>query len=233
MVVFYDPHALIMAILVGVVGLLTTYHFKHDFYDWETQDVGYPLAAMVYIYIRNARFLRKKEEEDVEPAAGNENEEDDEEEEAVVKVKAASLEGLQVCAGLKTPARSENVKATVVLFWGTWCPACRKSLPSVISLAKRYRSQEVRVLAVSSENEETVHEYINGLKKEQHISYIGNGAKLSQAYQLACNVTEIPHAYIVGTNSGDIEWHGHPARLEAALADFLDDLEEEEEGGES
>lgn len=44
----------------------------------------------------------------------------------------------------------------------------------------------------------------------------------------------IPHCYVVkgttGEGFGEIEWHGHPTRLEAALGYIMDCAEEEEDG---
>ncbi len=60
---------------------------------------------------------------------------------------------------------------------------------------------------------------------------------LAGVAQGAHKTKTIPHCYVVrggaggGGSSGVVEWHGHPARLEAALCYLLDEDEEKEEEG--
>ena len=42
---------------------------------------------------------------------------------------------------------------TVLLnFWATWCPYCRKSIPELVDLQKRYKNKGLVVLGISTEN---------------------------------------------------------------------------------
>ena len=67
-----------------------------------------------------------------------------------------------VAAGVKAPAFSvvdldgvtqalpdKNSKATVVVFWATWCPHCRSDVPLLKDLATKYADKGLRILAVS------------------------------------------------------------------------------------
>lgn len=51
----------------------------------------------------------------------------------------------------------------ILHFWATWCPVCRKSIPTVISVHKRYASQGLRLLAVSDEEPKVLRRFA-----EQH-----------------------------------------------------------------
>ena len=51
-------------------------------------------------------------------------------------------------------------KMVVVNFWATWCPPCRKEMPDLEDLSKRYRDQGLLVLAISDEAADTVKPFI-------------------------------------------------------------------------
>jgi len=40
-------------------------------------------------------------------------------------------------------------KPTLLVFWATWCPYCKKLLPGIARLDEKYRSQGLKVLAVN------------------------------------------------------------------------------------
>ena len=43
---------------------------------------------------------------------------------------------------------------TIVDFWGTWCPPCRKEIPHLIDLANRYKAKGLRVVGLTYEQQE-------------------------------------------------------------------------------
>lgn len=58
-------------------------------------------------------------------------------------------------------------QVVLVDFWATWCPPCRKEMPSLVRLAKRYESRGVRLLALSNddldEQREAVERFVGGM----------------------------------------------------------------------
>jgi len=40
-------------------------------------------------------------------------------------------------------------KPTLLVFWATWCPYCKKLLPGIAKLDEKYRNQGLKVLAVN------------------------------------------------------------------------------------
>lgn len=61
------------------------------------------------------------------------------------------------------PAQLSELRGTVVLvnFWATWCPPCRKEIPSLTRLQKLFKPEEFRVLAVNiGEDEETIFSFV-------------------------------------------------------------------------
>jgi peroxiredoxin len=55
-----------------------------------------------------------------------------------------------------------ELKGNVVLvnFWATWCPPCRKEMPDLEALYKRFHDRGLVVLAISDEDEAKVRNYI-------------------------------------------------------------------------
>lgn len=53
--------------------------------------------------------------------------------------------------GQKWTLRDLRGKVVLVNFWATWCPPCRKEMPDLDALYKKYKSQGFVVLAISDE----------------------------------------------------------------------------------
>lgn len=101
-------------------------------------------------------------------------------------------------------------KVTVVEFWATWCPPCRKSIPHLNKLHKKYKDNDVVIIGLSNEKSEKVKDFV----KKQDMKYIvGAGSKSGRAY----GVRGIPTVFVIGTD-GTLLWQGHPMNgLDAAL----------------
>ena len=46
---------------------------------------------------------------------------------------------------------TEQGKVTIVNFWATWCPPCRKEMPALDAFYKRYHSQGVEMIGLSAD----------------------------------------------------------------------------------
>lgn len=78
-------------------------------------------------------------------------------------------------------------------YWATWCPPCRAEMPSIQKLYNEY-GDKIRILLLSSENEETVNTY---LSENEYILPVFR--QLSPAPgQLAANA--IPTTYLIDRN---------------------------------
>lgn len=58
-------------------------------------------------------------------------------------------------------------KVVVVNFWATWCPPCRKEMPDLDALYKKFKDQGLIVLAISDEDEGKVRAFL----KTRPVSY--------------------------------------------------------------
>ena len=106
-------------------------------------------------------------------------------------------------------------KIVVVEFWATWCPPCRKSIPHLIELNKKFAGKGVVIMGLTNEPKEKVEPFA----KEIGMDYaIGGESTSAKEY----GVTGIPTAFIVDT-AGKITWQGHPMNpeFEKALEEQL------------
>jgi thiol-disulfide isomerase/thioredoxin len=62
--------------------------------------------------------------------------------------------------GQKWTLRDLRGKVVLVNFWATWCPPCRKEMPDLDALYKKYKSQGFVVLAISDEQAATVKAFL-------------------------------------------------------------------------
>jgi len=65
--------------------------------------------------------------------------------------------------------RLSDLRGKVVLlnFWATWCPPCRKEMPDLESLYRRFKDQGLVILAISDEDAAKVRPFVT----ERGVSY--------------------------------------------------------------
>lgn len=78
-----------------------------------------------------------------------------------------------------------SLKGKVVLlnFWATWCPPCRKEMPDLEALYRRFESQGFVIIGISDEDAGTVKPFI----EQQRITYpilLDPGGKVNQLFQI-------------------------------------------------
>tara|TARA_B110000971_G_scaffold190892_1_gene202172 strand:- start:3032 stop:3598 length:567 start_codon:yes stop_codon:yes gene_type:complete len=128
----------------------------------------------------------------------------------------------------KAPLSLDKFKGEllVVNFWATWCAPCRKEMPQLDTLAKRYGDKNVRVIALSVDR--------GGAKKpEAFLNELGI-SKLTRAYDpsyksarvakligLPTTLLVSPEGLEIGRLAGEADWDSAPvhALLDVYLAD--------------
>ncbi len=110
----------------------------------------------------------------------------------------------------------------VVEFWATWCPPCRKSIPFLSGLQKKYGEKGVVIVGVSSEAVDEVVPFVTA--QGDNMSYrvaVDHSRRAAGQWMAAFGETGIPHAFVVDT-TGKIVWHGFPNEaLDVALGQIL------------
>lgn len=100
-------------------------------------------------------------------------------------------------------------------FWATWCGPCRRAIPHINELQKKY-GNDVIFISVTAEDPEKVAEFMKNNDMKAYIGIDDNGTTNSNY-----GVRFIPHAFLIN-EKGRIEWVGSPTLInEELLAKFI------------
>ena len=118
-------------------------------------------------------------------------------------------------------------KVYVIEFWATWCGPCISSIPHLSELQARHEDDLV-VIGVSKEDVATIETFLERENDGTTFDEITSGYWLttdpdgstSEDYMRAAGQGGIPTAFVVG-KTGEIEWIGHPMRIDQPIAQIL------------
>ena len=124
-------------------------------------------------------------------------------------------------AGGEVSLEALRGRIVVMEFWATWCPPCRFSLPSLETIARRYRDRGVTVLLINQgESEEQVRRWAAQRFGASTILLDANSF-LSEVYQ----VQGYPRLFIVDPQGLLAYTHaGYGGGMERNLTLILDDM---------
>jgi peroxiredoxin len=98
---------------------------------------------------------------------------------------------LEDLSGTKWTLKDLGGKVVVVNFWATWCPPCRKEMPDLETLYRRFKDQGLVILAISDEDAGKVKPFVT----QQKVSYpilLDPGRKVNQLFE----VEGIPKSFV-------------------------------------
>ncbi len=109
----------------------------------------------------------------------------------------------------------EKGKVYVVEFWATWCGPCKKSIPHLSELQKKYKDKGVTIVGISrkdqtGESATKVTEFVKDWSDKMTYTVGFDGERNTiDSWSKPANQKGIPHAFIV-TQEGTIGWIGNP-----------------------
>jgi thiol-disulfide isomerase/thioredoxin len=108
-------------------------------------------------------------------------------------------------------ARFERGTVYVLEFWATWCRPCRKSLPQMDALAKRYQGRSLQVVGVAAA-EDSGPATLESFLKERKLSYpiaFRTSSDMYDGWVRAARGSGLPWVFVVDQD-GKIAWWGQP-----------------------
>ena len=101
-------------------------------------------------------------------------------------------------------------KATLVVFWETWCPHCQREMPKLEETYAKYKDQGLNVVALTKVSRQSSDEKVNEFIEENKLTYpVAKEKDGSMSERFA--VQGIPAAAVV--KDGKVVWRGHPSRV--------------------
>jgi thiol-disulfide isomerase/thioredoxin len=122
----------------------------------------------------------------------------------------------QVESWFQSPAKLGR-EPTLIVFFETWCPHCRREVPRLQELHTTYAGR-MAVIAVTKVNRSSTDDAVREFIAEHGLTFpIGKerSGLMSEYYA----VSGIPAAVLL--KGGEVAWRGHPARLNDDLLDAL------------
>jgi peroxiredoxin len=123
---------------------------------------------------------------------------------------------LQDLQGNSWTLKDLHGKVALVNFWATWCPPCRKEMPDLEALGKRYKDQGLIILGISDEDAAKVNTFIADRQFTFPI-LLDPGRKVNKLF----DVEGIPKTFIYD-REGRLAAQAIDMRTERQLLEMLD-----------
>lgn len=108
--------------------------------------------------------------------------------------------------------------ATLLVFWESWCPHCKREMPKMPELQAKWKSKGLQVVGLTKVNKSATDESVTTFMAENKID-IPMAKEKDGSMSAAYAVTGVPAAAIV--KGGKVIWRGHPARLTDEMLEKL------------
>jgi len=130
---------------------------------------------------------------------------------AAHEIKAAGF--LNAPAGAPTLAALKG-KVVVLVFWATWNPPSRKSMPQLVEVQEKYASSGLQVIGLTDEEKAPVEAFVTKTKVTFPVGY---GSTSIADY----GVGGRPIAFVIG-GDGKVAWSGYPSPIEPKFNEAIE-----------
>ncbi len=89
---------------------------------------------------------------------------------------------LKTQTGEKISSTQFQGQATILHFWATWCPYCKKLQPKLAELAKKYQQQGVKIVAISFNEDDGALPQDELASRGYHFPTAVNGDQVAMLY---------------------------------------------------
>ena len=100
-------------------------------------------------------------------------------------------------------------RVSVLVFWETWCPHCKKEAPKIEQLHNTYKGQDIQFIGVTKMSRNITDEQMAAFIETHGLTYPIAKEKGDQSQYF--NVSGVPAAAVI--KDGKIIWRGHPSRI--------------------
>ncbi len=98
---------------------------------------------------------------------------------------------------------------TVVVFWETWCPHCRREVPKLQEMYSQYKDDGLQVIGVTRLTKSSTDQTVQDFLAQNPVDY--PMAKVADSLATFFSIAGIPAAAVV--KGGKVVWRGHPVRI--------------------
>jgi len=102
--------------------------------------------------------------------------------------------------GVPRQAASWDGSVTVVNFWATWCEPCRREMPALVELQKRYGSKGLQVVGIALDDRQAVRRFVADLGTAIDYPLLADGEApgIEVAKQYGNSFGILPYTVVVG-----------------------------------
>lgn len=103
---------------------------------------------------------------------------------------------------------------TVLVFWESWCPHCKREVPKLEATYQKYKGDGLNLIGLTKVSKSSTDEKVEAFIADNKLSYPtakDNAGKMSRRF----SVSGVPAAAAI--KDGKIIWRGHPSRLNDAF----------------
>jgi thiol-disulfide isomerase/thioredoxin len=107
-------------------------------------------------------------------------------------------------------ASMDEGKLTLLVFWESWCPHCKREVPKLEALYQKHKADGLNVIGLTKVTRSSTDEKVEAFISEHELSYPVAKEKdgvMSKRFA----VSGVPAAALV--KNGKVVWRGHPSKL--------------------